>query len=115
MGKKMIAGVAVGALALLLAWGGVSLSRSNEVQAQARGYDYAFLLPVARLESYEIDLGRWAAKPTDKEFHAEHVFAYEEGANEFERRVNCLRRLNELGAKGWEMVDAKAGLLRRSK
>jgi hypothetical protein len=115
MGKKMVAGVVVGALAVLLAWGGLSLSRTNDVHAQARGYEYAFLLPVSRLESYEIDLSRWAGKPADKEYHETHVFAYEEGSSEFERRVNCLRRMNELGAQGWDMIDAKAGVLRRAK
>ncbi|MCC7508828.1 MAG: hypothetical protein IT464_05605 [Planctomycetes bacterium] len=116
MGKRMIAGLAIGALAVVLAWGGISMTRPEPVNAQrASGFEYGFLLPVPRLESYDIDLGRWAAKPTDKEYHNALVFPYEEGSNTFERRVNCLRRLNGLSADGWELVDAEAGLLRRAK
>ncbi len=116
MGKRMMAGLVTGALAVLIAWGATSLAREGTVQAQeARGFEYAYLLAVPRLESYEIDQSRWAGKPADKDFHAQHVFAYEEGASEFERRVNWLRRMNELGAQGWELVDGRAGVMRRAK
>ncbi len=116
MGKRIAAGVAIGALAVVLAWGGISLARPQTVNAQrASGYEYGFLLPVPRLESYEIDLGRWAAKPTDKEYYNALVFPYEEGSSAFDRRVNSLRRLNALAAEGWELVDAESGLLRRAK
>jgi hypothetical protein len=111
MRKGMIATFAIVAVMLTAAWFG----RPDRVDAQQAGYEYGYVLPVGRLESFEIDLGRWAGKPGDKEYHTSHVFAYEEGSSDFERRVNSLRRINELAAQGWEMVDAKAGLIRRSR
>lgn len=83
--------------------------------APTESYEYAFLLPVPRLEGYEIDLNRWASPQQDKDYLVAHVFAYEEGQNQFERRLNCLRRVNELAEKGWELTDAETGLMRRKK
>jgi len=106
------AGVIVLAAAVLI---GV-LSFDSKAGAQnADTYEYGFLVPVPRLESYEIDVSRWAGSAEDKKYLEAHVFVYAEGSSTFDRQVNCLRRLNELAAQGWEMSDAQAGLVRRKK
>lgn len=87
-------------------------------QARAAGgdqYEYAYLVGVSRLESYEIDVSRWAATGDDKEYLKGHVFAYEQGSTTFSDQVNGLRKMNELAAAGCEVADAKSGLLRRKK
>lgn len=86
-----------------------------EAQAQDSGYEYGYLLPVPRLESYEIDVSRWAGSAEDKKYLETHVFVYEEGASNFDRQVNSLRKVNELAAQGWELYDAEAGVLRKRK
>jgi hypothetical protein len=108
---------AAGAILLVAAsvLAGVALSNAN-VQAQgADSYEYAYLVGVPRLESYEIDLNRWAGAEPDKKYLETHVFVYEQGPNNFDRQINSLRKLNELAAQGWELVDADAGVLRRKK
>ena len=101
---------------MLLAIAGVMLAtQQGEVEAQARGYEYAYVVAVPRLESYEIDFSRWAGSTEDKQYIESHVFVYEEGASHFDRQVNSLRKINELADKGWELYDAEAGVMRRSK
>lgn len=110
MKSKVIAA----SLVLLVTAGALLFAmRQGEVEAQDTGYEYAYLLPVPRLESYEIDLSRWAGSAEDKKYMESHVFVYEEGTSAFDKRVNSLRKLNELAAQGWELHDAEAGVLRR--
>jgi ABC-type glycerol-3-phosphate transport system substrate-binding protein len=114
MKTKLMA--ALGAMVLMAAavFGAIAVSTDAEAQ-KADHYEYGYLVPVPRIESYEIETSRWAGSAEDKKFMEAHVFAYEEGANNFDRRVNGLRRMNELAAQGWEVCDAEAGLLRRKK
>ena len=115
MKTKLIAGVGALTLIAALAVTGVMFG-GGEAQAQGvERYEYGYMLPVPRLESYEIDVKRWAGNDKDKEYLRSHVFVYEEGQTNFERQINSLRLLDELSADGWEMADAQAGLLRRKK
>lgn len=114
MKTKVMAAVGVLVLVGASVLGTLAFSSSANAQAEA-GYEYAYLIHVPRLESYEIETSRWAGSAEDKKFMEAHVFAYEEGATNFDRRVNGLRRMNELAAMGWEVTDAQAGLLRRRK
>lgn len=120
MSQRVMKGLAVFSLVVAAAFAGFFansfVAHPAEVKAApSETYEYAFLLPVPRLEGYEIDLNRWASAQQDKEYLASHVFAYEEGQNQFERRLNCLRRVNELAEKGWELTDVQTGLMRRKK
>ncbi|MBZ0136541.1 MAG: hypothetical protein K8I27_09230 [Planctomycetes bacterium] len=108
-GMVALAGVAVLAIAALF------VTQQGEVQAQEGGYEYAYLVAVPRLESYDIDFSRWAGSADDKKYLETHVFVYEEGASQFDRRVNSLRRINDLAGDGWELFDAEAGVMRRKK
>lgn len=112
MKSRMLAVAGVMVLAVAAA---LFATQQGEVEAQDSGYEYGYLLPVPRLESYEIDLNRWAGSAEDKKYLETHVFVYEEGASNFDRQVNSLRRVNELAAQGWELYDADAGVLRRKK
>jgi hypothetical protein len=112
LNRLAAAGIA-SALVIAAAWSLVAMT-DHSADAQAmESWQYGYLLPVPRLESYDIELNRWAAPPGDKDFHRAHVFPFEEGTSAFTRRVNQLRRLNELSAQGWEVVDADRGLIRR--
>jgi hypothetical protein len=111
---RLMAGV--GAIVLMAAavFGAIAVSTDAEAQ-NADGYEYGYLVPVPRIESYEIETSRWAGSAEDKKYMEAHVFAYEEGATSFDRRVSGLRRMNELAEQGWEVHDAEAGLLRRKR
>ncbi|MCB9933426.1 MAG: hypothetical protein H6841_08400 [Planctomycetes bacterium] len=107
----------VGAIVLLVAavLVGTALS-GDEVGAQeAGGYEYGYLVGVPRLESYEIDVSRWAGSADDKKYLETHVFVYEQGQTNFDRQINSLRKLNELSGQGWELYDAEAGVVRRKR
>lgn len=92
------------------------LALGGETKAAAEdGWEYAYIIGVPRLESYEIDVSRWAGESTDKEYLKSHVFAYEQGQTTFSEQVGALRKINELAGKGWEIVDAKTGLIRRKR
>lgn len=115
MNTKLMAGA--GALVLLVA---VSIAGVNfaSKDADAQGvdrYEYAYMQSVPRIESYEIDLKRWAGADADKQYLKSRVFVYEEGQTNFERQINSLRLLDELAADGWELADADAGVLRRKR
>jgi hypothetical protein len=102
--------VLVGAVtAALVATGGESRA------AQAEGWEYAYIVGVPRLESYDIDVSRWAGENADKDYLKAHVFPYEQGQTVFSEQVGALRKINELAGKGWEVVDAKTGLIRRKR
>lgn len=114
MNSKIVTSVAlvlaVSVIAFVFAFG------SSEADAQANGgFEYGYLISVPRLESYDIDKGRWAGSEKDKKYLNAHVFAYETGRTDFDRHVNGLRKINELADSGWELVDAQAGLMRREK
>jgi hypothetical protein len=114
MKTKLMA--AVGAVVLVAAAIVCTLGFSSDAGAQnAEHCEYGYLVPVPRIESYDIDTSRWAGSAEDKKYLAAHVFVYEEGATSFDRRLNSLRRANELAEQGWELQDAAAGLLRRKK
>jgi hypothetical protein len=114
MKTRLMAGV--GAIVLMAAAVfGATLASSEAGAQNAEQYEYGYLVPVPRIESYEIETSRWAGSAEDKKYMEAHVFAYEEGATAFDRRVSGLRRMNELAAQGWEVHDAEAGLLRRKK
>lgn len=103
---------------VLLATGAVGalIISDKGARAQQGGvYEYAWLVGVPRLESYEIDVSRWGATNEDKDLLKARVFAYETGSTSFNKQVNSLRRMNELAAQGWEPVDVESGLLRRLK
>ncbi len=107
---SVVAVLVISLVALVFAFG------SSDADAQANGgYEYGYLISVPRLESYEIDKKRWAGSEKDKKYLNAHVFAYETGQTDFDRHVNSLRKINELSGTGWELVDAKVGLMRREK
>lgn len=115
MKTKWMASVGVLVLLVAVAVSGVLIS-SNEAEAQNAGkYEYGYMMPVPRLESYEIDLKRWAGNDADKQYLRSRVFVYEEGQTNFERQINSLRLLDELSGDGWELIDPQAGTLRRSR
>jgi hypothetical protein len=115
MKTKLIAGAGALVLVATVAVAGLMFS-GGEAQAQGvEQYEYGYMLPVPRLESYEIDVKRWAGNDKDKEYLRSRVFVYEEGQTSFERQINSLRLLDKLSADGWELHDAKAGVLRRKK
>jgi hypothetical protein len=114
MKTKLMAAVGVAVIAVASVIGTLAFTSDAGAQSEG-GYEYGYLIPVPRIESYEIETSRWAGSAEDKKFMEAHVFAYEEGATSFDRRVNGLRRMNELAAQGWEVTDAQAGLLRRKK
>lgn len=88
----------------------------DQVGAQdAGGYEYGYLVGVPRLESYEIDVSRWAGSAEDKKYLEGHVFVYEQGQTSFDRQINSLRKINELSGQGWELHDAEAGVVRRKR
>jgi len=85
-------------------------------QAQAnKSFEYAYIVKVNRLESYNIELERWAGAAKDKDYLGAHVFAYEQGETIHIERLNSLTLLNRLAGEGWELFDAQQGVLRRSK
>lgn len=88
---------------------------SESKAAPAEAWEYAYIVGVPRLESYDIDVSRWAGTNEDKDYLKGHVFAYEQGQTPFSDQVGQLRKLNELAGKGWEVVDAKTGLIRRKR
>lgn len=104
------------ALALVLAVAvGTLLTARPAAAAPQDAYEYAYFAGVPRLESYEIDLSRWAGSEEEKDYVRGHVFVYQTGQTTFENQHNSLKRLNELSAQGWELWDADAGVLRRRK
>ena len=114
MKTRLMAGV--GAIVLMAAAVFGAVLVSSEAGAQnAEQYEYGYLVPVPRITGYQEETGRWNGNEEDKKYLEAHVFVYEEGATNFDRRVNSLRRVNELAAQGWELQDAQAGLLRRKK
>ncbi len=115
MDKRVIGAFAAALLLASVLVAGVLTTGSEGAEAQVvdARYEYGYLLAVDRLEGYEIDLDRWAAPKGGKTFMREHVFPYEIGTSEFDRRLNGLKKLNELSSQGWEIVDAQEGLLRR--
>jgi len=115
MKTRILAGV--GAIVLLAAavLAGTAFN-GGEVGAQdAGGYEYGYLVGVPRLESYEIDVSRWAGSAEDKKYLETHVFVYEQGQTSFDRQINSLRKINELSGQGWELYDAEAGVIRRKR
>jgi hypothetical protein len=111
--NRVTAACVASVLVLAVAWVLVATTDGAAEAQMAESWQYGYLLAVPRLESYDIELNRWAAPAGDKDFHRAHVFPFEEGTSAFTRRVNQLRRLNELSASGWEVVDADRGLIRR--
>jgi hypothetical protein len=114
MKTKLTAALGAVVLAGAAIVGTLAFSGSADAQ-DASGYEYGYLIAVPRIESYEIETSRWAGSAEDKKYMEAHVFAYEEGQTLFDRRVNGLRRINELAAQGWEVHDAQAGLMRRKR
>jgi hypothetical protein len=110
-----IASVATLLAVLVLMVGVFAFSAQQPAQAQARGYEYGYVVKVGRLESYELEVERWAGQPKDKQYLASHVFVYASGENVHIERLNALMLLNRLAAEGWEVVDAREGLIRRAK
>lgn len=109
-------GMIAGAFVLLAsALAVVGWMREPAEAQQVTVYEYAYLIAVPRIESYDVNVARWASNATDKEYLDRHVFPYEEGQSHFDRQVNSLRKMNELAALGWEVHDAEVGLLRRRK
>lgn len=113
--SKMAAGL-VGAvlivgtvIASILALGGETKAAPTDA------WEYAYIQGVPRLESYDIDVSRWAGTNEDKDYLKGHVFAYEQGQTTFSDQVGALRKMNDLAGKGWEMVDTKTGLIRRKR
>lgn len=115
MKRKIGTSIAACLLVTVAAVGGLLLGPAPADAQQEGVYEYGYLVAVQRLESYEIDLSRWAGSAEDKAYIESHVFVYEEGKSDFDRHVNSLRKLNELAADGWEVVDADAGVMRRLK
>ena len=104
------------ALALVVAVAvGTLLTARPAAAAPQDAYEYAYFVGVPRVESYDIDLSRWAGAEDEKEYLRSHVFVYEQGQTNFENHHNSLKRLNELASQGWDLWDAKAGVLRRRK
>jgi len=101
--------VGVASLGVLVGMG------SSAKAAPGDAYEYGYLVGVPRLESYDIDVSRWAGTNEDKEYLKARVFAYEQGQTTFSDQVNSLRKMNELSAQGWEVADMKSGLVRRKK
>lgn len=115
MKTTLMAGAGAIVLVAASVFGGLALSNANVEAQTANGYEYGYLVGVPRLESYEIDLNRWAGAEADKKYLDAHVFVYEQGQTNFDRQINSLRKLNELADNGWELVDADAGVVRRKK
>jgi hypothetical protein len=101
--------------ALLLVAGFFVFQSDKPVQAQAKGFEYGYIVKVSRAESYDLEVERWAAQPKDKQYLASHVFIYETGENIHIERLNSLNLMNKLAADGWEVVDLRDGLIRRAK
>lgn len=115
MKRRVYATMGAAVLVVAAAFTGLALS-NNPADAQQQGvYEYAYLVAVPRIESYEIDLSRWAGSDEDKEYIKTHVFVYEEGQSSFDRHRNSLQKINELAGEGWELVDAQVGVMRRKK
>lgn len=115
MKRKLIASVVVAIVVMGAMFGGLALTKSPANAQTSGGYEYAYLVVVPRLESYEIDLDRWAGSDEDKKYLQSHVFVYEEGQSRFDRDLNSLKKINELAVDGWELIDAEAGVLRRQR
>ena len=112
--KTWTAVVVLSAALILSALAG--MSSGSEVQAQAnKSYEYGYIVPVQRLESYELEVGRWAGTDADKKYLASHVFPYAQGENMHIQRLNALRLINKLSEEGWELMDAQAGVVRRAR
>lgn len=100
---------------LVLMVGVFAFNAVQPAQAQSKGFEYGYIVKVSRAESYELEIERWAAQPKDKQYLAAHVFIYESGENIHIERLNALNLMNKLAGDGWEVVDARDGLIRRAK
>ena len=100
---------------LVLMVGVFAFNAVQPAQAQYKGFEYGYIVKVSRAESYELEIERWAAQPKDKQYLAAHVFIYESGENIHIERLNALNLMNKLAGDGWEVVDARDGLIRRAK
>jgi hypothetical protein len=78
-------------------------------------YEYGYVVPVQSVESYQIEIERWAGEKKNKEYLASHVFVYERGDSVHVERLNSLMLLNKLAQEGWELADAQAGVIRRKR
>lgn len=110
-----VASVATLLAVLILMVGVLTFQSQQPVQAQAKGYEYGYLVKVSRAESYDLEIERWAAQPKEKQYLASHVFIYETGENVHIERLNALTLMNKLAGEGWEVVDSRDGLIRRAK
>lgn len=104
------------AMLVVVATAGVLVGLGTSAKAApGDNYEYGYLVGVPRIESYDIDVSRWAGTNEDKEYLKGHVFAYDQGQTTFSNQVNSLRKMNELSGQGWEVADMKSGLMRRKK
>ena len=95
---------------------GLSLAGlARTVHAQGtETWEYAYLIEVERVEIYETALERsWSASREDKAYMRAHIFLYERGFSPYDTTLNELKRLNELGAEGWELWDEVSILARQ--
>lgn len=100
---------------LMVSVGAFAFSIQQPALAQSKGYEYGYIVKVSRLESYELEVERWAGQPKEKQYLASHVFPYAAGENVHIERLNALTLMNRLAGEGWEVVDAREGLIRRAR
>ena len=116
MKNALLGALLLAALAVAGFIGGLMAGDGSTVAAQDTGvWEYGYFIPVPRVESYKLDIERWAGSKEDKVFLKAHVFVYAQGQTTFANHINSIRRMNELSSDGWEIYDAKVGLLRRRK
>jgi hypothetical protein len=113
MRSTLSAGLLLSCVAALVA----TLSTADNVGgAQAPGmgaWEYAYLVEVDRIDTFEGGVEAWAAGREDKAYLRAHVFAYEKGFSANDLTLNRLRRMNALAEEGWALYDVSSGLLVR--
>lgn len=91
-----------------------TLNVGKAVHAQAGEiWEYAYLVEVDRIDTYEGGLQAWNANRGDKDYFRAHMFPYERGFHVNDRTLNRLKKINALAEQGWALHDAESGLLVR--
>lgn len=92
----------------------LSMAGGGAVQAQVREvWEYAYLIEVDRIDTYEGGIEAWNANRGDKDYYRAHMFAYEKGFHVNDRTLNRLKRINTLAEQGWALYEGDTGLLVR--